>query len=350
VDLSNAPKGLTVGHNGDDFEVSGTCSDPQPNGSIRIVDASNNSVQVLLACVAPVQVPEPDVEYKSYFGVQQSQASASDRTWKIFGDLGISTQITGWSRFLVDLDLTSVPQQVSFNVSQATSQAPALVKNLNINQAVQSINLLVGTELYHFSPQTSKLAIKGLFMGGFSTPLSPKEAVQIYNSTQAAFNTLGITADPTQYPYLALTTPDRSRFYAQYYAGLRMKLIDPAPVPNDGTSSNYPAYFDVSFGQNSAVTGGDLRRFVWRFSGFLPIPNTPFAVIGTSYTAFQKNSSSSPLFLSQPSTTITLPNSQAYVFAKAENRDYYEIGVALDLESALKTYLKKLVTAAVTTK
>jgi hypothetical protein len=285
---------------------------------------------------------EPAVEYKAYLGLQQSQASASDRTWKLFGNLGTNVQVTRWSRFLVDLDLTSVPQQVGFNVSQVTTQGPALVKNLPVNEAVQSVNLLVGGEFGNIRGPASVLAIKGLLLGGFSTPLSPKESVQVYNSTQDAFNQLGIKASATTYPYLALTTPDRSRFYGQYYAGFRLKLLKGMPA-DDGNSSNAPGYFDITFGQNAAVTGGQLRRFVWRFAGFLPIPKTPFAIVGTSYSALSRNENSQPLFLAPVATPVTLPNPQTYVFAKAENRDFYQVGVSMDLVAVMKNYLPNLV-------
>ena len=103
------------------------------------------------------------------------------------------------------------------------------------------------------------------------------------------------------------------------------------------------AYFDVTAGQNAAVTGGSLRKFIWRFAGFLPIPKSPFAIIGSSYLAFAKNNNSSPLFLAAPSTAVTLPNPQVYVFPKAENRDFYQVGVAVDVVSALKKYMPQLI-------
>jgi hypothetical protein len=331
--VSGLPPGMTFTRGATNkIEISGTCSGAISTETITIADSSSPQLAEVMqfGCnQRPPMSTEPDFEYKAFYGIQQSQASSSSRTWKMFADLDLSSRIWNFGRFFVDLGLSSVPQQVGFKVSQVTTQGPALLKNLNVNQAVQSIDLLVGGEFLNLTPG-SPVVTKILVLGGFATPLSPLESVAVYNSTPAAFTALKIPGDPqalaTSFPYVALTTPDRSRFYGQYYGGLRVKA--PTII---GMDSTYPLYFDAALGQNAAVTGGELRSWVLRLAGYIPIPKTPFAIIGSFDTALKKNINSTPLFLSLPTTPVTLPNPQAYIFPLAANRDIYRLGVAIDL-------------------
>ncbi|HLH18913.1 MAG TPA: hypothetical protein VKX45_16965 [Bryobacteraceae bacterium] len=328
ADPGKFPKlsGLSVGIDGENtLHVYGTCDLANVTDFLNVVDHSGEQVkQVSFLCDA-----EPATEYKSFLGIQQSQPASSDRTWKMASNLGVSLRVRDSVRFVLDLDATSVPQQVDFKVSQVPAQASSLVKNMNVNQAVQSLNLLAGLEFPSIVPR-AVLAVKPILLGGFSTPLSPQEAVKVYDANPQALQALGIN---TTQPYLALTTPDRSRFYAQYYAGVRLKTFD--FFKGAASGSNYPAYVDITPGMNSAVTGGQLRRFVSRVSGYVPIPGTPFSVVGSAYLALQKNQNSTPVFLT-PDPSISLPNPNAYIYSKAENRDFYQIGIAMDLVTIIK--------------
>ena len=342
--FSNMPEIVARLQNGNEILVTGACGKAEQTDSMTVRDSTQQEFQVEFFCVGAS--PEDKTEYMAYLGLQQSQASSSDRTWKLFGELGFSFKLYNYWRFFIDLQPTSVPQQVGFNVSQAITQGTALVKKLNINEAVQSVNLLTGFEGFDILRDSSPvLTIKPVVLGGFSTPLSPKESVAIYNSTQDAFDAFGIKVDhhgqpvnPTTYPYLALTTPDRTRFYSQWYTGFRIKIKDQNFL-GQSAATNYPAYFDMTFGQNSAITAGQLRYIMWRLAGFVPIPKLPLAIFGTSYSVITRNLDSSPLFLSPPTdangnpTTISLPDpmNRVYIVSRKENRDFYQIGIALDL-------------------
>ena len=103
-----------------------------------------------------------------------------------------------------------------------------------------------------------------------------------------------------RYPYLALTTPDRSRFYtdSQYYGGVRIKVLDPAPASFTNTS-NVPAYFDITIGQNAAFRTGALEAFVWRFDlTIFAHTKTPVRHNRDPTAAFSKNTNDAPFFIS----------------------------------------------------
>lgn len=104
------------------------------------------------------------------------------------------------------------------------------------------------------------------------SPLSPKDSVELFevpdeNSSQAeAFFTEFPGAKGKE--HIAFITPERDRFLRQYYGGLRFRSYtkDLDPVTNVNVIQDvFPSMLDITFGQNEAVTGGRLHKFVLGF-------------------------------------------------------------------------------------
>jgi len=136
--------------------------------------------------------------------------------------------------------------------------------------------------------------------------------------------------------HIAFITPERDRFLRQYFGGLRFKTYT-----KDGTPSKiqnvFPSMLDVTFGQNEAVTGGRLHKFVFGLDGFyvLPFPDkyrllylfgsAKFKVGGPKSikTPFLLDTSASSVKVTDPSVFIAEP--------RPSNRDVYRIGFGVDL-------------------
>src|SRR2546426_7657850 len=129
---------------------------------------------------------------------------------------------------------------------------------------------------------SSDLNTKNLFSasfvasGGYSTPLTPRDSLQVFRVPTRTAEPLFFQQPETQgidftgKDFVAFATRDRDRFFRQYYAGFRLKTYY---FNNAGNPVHrFPAMFDLTLGQNEAVTGGRVRGAVFRFDLFYPLP------------------------------------------------------------------------------
>lgn len=296
---------------------------------------------------------ESTLQFKAIFGGQQSQASASERVFKLYGDFGVNARIADkeWARYFFDFHFTTVPQQVNFPVVDVINQTQTLTKNLKLNEMVQSIDVLTGPEFGFgkISHPEEGLAVKGVLAAGFSTPVNPREVVQLYFNpgtlTPEALRLLGL-GDLKGKDYIALTTPDRDRLYFQYYAGARLKWLS----KDSSKVHDYPGYLDVTFGQNSAVSHACLCGAVWRLAGYWPIPkindkDVGLSLFGEAILQFSKGRTGVPVFLETTSADtknkltgnivkVTDPN--VALGAPVQGRDFYRVGVGIEAVRFLK--------------
>ena len=146
---------------------------------------------------------------------------------------------------------------------------------------------------------------------------------------------------------VAFVPPSRTRFFLQEWGGLRWKTYY---VKSKSTSGEFgglcdakeagqvcpvfPGTFDVTVGQNSAYSSGQVRGILLRTEAFYPLPFYPtLHVFFTGWIhASGRNQTVQPLLLdtASSSVTVTSPGVQTVVLP-VSNRDYYRIGMGLDL-------------------
>jgi hypothetical protein len=151
------------------------------------------------------------------------------------------------------------------------------------------------------------------------------------------------TAPTTKPTSVAFVLPNRSRFYRDYYAGLRLRSYyltgncpDPSmklPAPDCQLQNVYPGTFDLRFGQDESVTQ-HLRGMVLTLAGTYPLPGTQgtVRVFGSAYLGLRRNRISNPLILVPASTVATLDQSSVVVQEiQPTDQDYFRLGLGVDL-------------------
>jgi hypothetical protein len=187
----------------------------------------------------------------------------------------------------------------------------------------------------------------GLIAGlGAVSPLSPKQSAQIFQvpaegSSQAAafFAKYPGAKDKQQ---IAFISPDRDRFLRQYFGGFRFKTYNVCGENEDDcTKGNlrptFPATFDVTFGQNEAVTGGRLHKFVVGLDGFYPLPfpdkNRFLYLFGSArLKAGGPKNNDTPFILATAASSVNITDASVFIADPTPtNRDTYRIGFGVDL-------------------
>lgn len=295
--------------------------------------------------------------WRAVVGYEQAGASSQNSSRDIFFDFGISVPLTSrnkyngdWTSFGArmrtwgDIRLSSVPDPsldekslkdfvIGFNET---------VGNTKVGKVVQALETTAGIEIRGFStPKTfdgifsktrHRFSVNFIAGGGIITPLSPSDSNNkaIFTATDEARRRYGLSADKT---FIAFVSPDRDRFYREYFAGIRLKTLyfDEYDRPLD----IHPANLDITFGQNEAVTGGRLRGGILRFDGFYPLPIGKLNFLYLYGTAQMKPSRhkefDTPLFLdAAPAGTSFNGNNTAIIPIPTINRDYYKIGIGVN--------------------
>jgi hypothetical protein len=259
-----------------------------------------------------------------------------------------------------------------------------------LGQIAQTLEFHSGMEysLFHgpHVPTSSTSAFRGVFSlilgGGIVTPINSTSDASIFvlnanlgnqftensllanNSPQSFANTypalaaalcshFGYTSTPActpsavTYGNVAFVLPNRSRFYRDYFAGIRLRTYffsgdcsKKNSAVTDGTPSSckvaniHPGSFDIRFGQDETVTGGYFRGITMTSTASYPLPGTSGAVriFGSTYLSLNRNKNTQPLALVASSSTIPITDPSVVIQPiTASNQDYYRIGLAADL-------------------
>jgi hypothetical protein len=177
----------------------------------------------------------------------------------------------------------------------------------------------------------------------------------IINPVPIATTSGGVTTtvSGTAIQDLAFAPGDRHSFLLKYGLGLRLvnRLTDDQ---GDYCSNNYPCLRDIVdlvVGQDEAITGGMLRHWVLKTDATIPLWRTNAYFFGSGDIRFLRNQNFTPLVLQpasivasspNPPTSITIPSSNTWTLPLVQpNRDFYRIGLGVDLTSVVQNLIKK---------
>lgn len=152
---------------------------------------------------------------------------------------------------------------------------------------------------------------------------------------------------------LAFSPEDRSSFLLKYGVGVR--LISRFPhTPKTSLAGCFHetpcsrSVVDFTLGQDQAITGGHLRSLVFKSDALFPILNTGVFFFGSASIRTQQNATLPPLILTPvplaataTAGSVTVPSPSVFVLPlKQANRDFYRIGIGLDLSKILPKLFK----------
>jgi hypothetical protein len=204
---------------------------------------------------------------------------------------------------------------------------------------------------------TTTVAMSGSSTSTTST--SPVACVvsSVPTSTVATSNgtTTTTTASGTQITNVAFSPIDRSSFLLKWVAGVR--LIN--RFSRDGSKASCAenssslltddcnrTVIDFTLGQDQAITGGEMRHFVVKSNAIFHIPKTDFYVFLSASNRLRRNANLAPLILtSTPISSgsgtpaagaVIVPSPSVFVLPLNQpDRDFYRIGIAIDLAKVL---------------
>lgn len=251
---------------------------------------------------------------------------------------------SAWGR----VRLLSAPQHATNGIATVFTDPQGQITKADYSKVGEAADFALGFEVKPFKDWQN---VSLLAFGGATTPLNSQNVTLFYNIPAAGTvecKTL-LQRYPTlqgygsgsgcvsSYTYLALSNQDRTNFFPKYGAGLRLTPW------KDSTTNAFNGVLDITIGQDSSVTGGILKHPVFKLDGLFPFPKAnAIYVFGSASIRATSNGNYSPLILSSPSTTPTVPSASVLVVPLQQaNRDFYRIGVGLDL----KTIFSKLVAA-----
>lgn len=294
---------------------------------------------------------------RAIVGFEQAGASAARSTQKYFFDLTLSAPLPFQrnvdpyfgprSRAWGTVRVTSVPQQVTSPVGQFATGFAQQVSNVKVNEVAQAIEFLAGVDVRltdkmwtfgSFDGKTSnKFTLSFIAAGGAITPLNPRDTLETFRIFPGA---AGLPPIPPGKEFITFVSPDRDRFFRQFYAGIRAQGYYFDYKNSDIPLKRYPATLDITYGMNESVTGGRLRGGVIRIEGFYPLPYEDLSFVnlfGTALIKPTRTQISDPLILEPAPAGTTVPaNNVLLVTVPQINRDYYRVGVGVDFVSLIR--------------
>ena len=335
------------------YEISVQVGDFKTSLPLNVVSgaATPNPVNLLL-------LVRPLGEFsRAIVGFEQAGASAAKSTQKYFFDLTLSHPLPfqksvdpyfgARGRMWGTARVTSVPQQITSAVGTFATNFAQQVSEVKVNEVAQAVEFLAGVDFRlnnrpmsfgSFGGQTAtKLTFSLIAGGGATTPFNPRETLEVFKAFAGA---PGLPELPPGTEFVAFVSADRDRFFRQYYAGLRLQThyFD---YKNPSIPLNrYPAQLDITFGQNEAMTGGRLRGGVIRLEGFYPLPYDEVKWInlfGTALIRPKRTKITDPLILELAPVGTVVPATNVLLITVPQiDRDYYRVGVGIDLISLVK--------------
>lgn len=326
--------------------------------------------------VAPKKAPEVEPltqskNFRAVVGLEQIGASSATSKQQPFFDLFFNTPISSQKRKLQlsvwgNIRFSTTPVQginSLSSVSLPTTFATNFVQTdstSKVNDLVQAFDFLTGLELQLFKSKvkhTSLLpgisSVSLILSGGAVSPLTADKGATYYkiprvnNDADIDPRFKELFPNVTTQKNVAFVSPERDRFFRQYFAGFRIKtnyLMDKSSkVEREDLVSGM---FDITFGQNEAMTT-KLRGLILRLDGSMPIPlfgNNFLYVFGSTQMRMGRNLEKPlPSIFLEPVSPIALSSADTFVVSATQNpalranRDIFRIGVGVDLLKLFKS-------------
>ena len=244
-----------------------------------------------------------------------------------------------------NVKLNSTPQQIAA-LADVTSNAVSAITEGKVNKLTLGFEFVAGPEIRLATAGRTHIS----FIGGFGavTPLGPTQTTQIFKtpdpaSSQAARFFQKYSGAQGK-PFIGFTTPERDRFLRQYFAGFRFRTYRYDDQGN--LLDQFPGMFDVTFGQNEAVTGGTFHKFVVGLDGFysLPFGDRRFLFLFGSarFKAGGPKTKEAPFILDTAESSVLPTDSRVFLADPTpSNRDNYRLGFGVDLIEIFKAATNK---------
>ncbi|HEY0796200.1 MAG TPA: putative Ig domain-containing protein [Acidisarcina sp.] len=325
-----------------------------------------------------------DESFSLVGGLEQSDLSAQDNQTGAFIRAFTRTAHVWGSIRLLGAPVVSDTQ----NVVSAAADPTGVLTSKSFATVGNAVDYLVGGEFgtIKTSRDGGRYSISFIAGIGATTPLTSQKLVLAYtvppvNTVECAqlqsrftpkngypvapasfpgtpyclYNTIGVTSPTmsnpgTQVTTLGFTNQDRSSFLIKYGGGFRtVDRFHTGKSSICGDKSDVDPEFapcergivDFVVGQDEAITGGLLRRFVLKIDGVHPLPiagSSYLYLFGSAAIRLAPNQNSSPLILQSATLTqVSVPSASVFVLPlKQPNRDFYRFGVGLNLNAIFK--------------
>ncbi len=285
-------------------------------------------------------------------GYSVARASCSDLEGHAFADLYTYQPLTKWVKSLggsrlngfANLRLSSLPIQNSKTIGAIPEDYYSGFADYKINEISQVVEFHAGLEFLFLaigkSPENGKPEYSAnlVLSAGAVSPIAnsdPSEIFQINDNFKSRYPEYA----NTQKTFVAFRDAKETRFLRQYYGGLRFKTYR-----DDG--SQFPATLDILAGFQAPMLEGEKKRWVFRIDGFLPMKlskNFPAYFFCSIVLNTKKGNLEQALIMPDaPDSTKVTDSNVLLIDVTGNNRvysdkDYYRIGVGIDLGSLLLT-------------
>jgi hypothetical protein len=282
--------------------------------------------------------------------------------------------------------IASVPSAA--NTALSSLNSASALSSENIGQITQSFEIQGGLEYYPVIPWNgrqfgwqnswSRTSVSLIAGGGMVTPfsasatttefqLNPNLAQQLIQSPslaaefpQLAAALLCFPPPPAMAPStclakpasnVAFVFPNRSRFYRDWFGGLRLRSFFfsgdcSRPEANNQSckvSNTFPGTFDIRVGEDETVTAGHLLPVVITLAGSYPLPGTKgiLRIFGSTYLRAHSNDNQTTLALVPASPALLLNDPNLIIQQiNPSDQDYFRLGVGVDLVSLISKWIK----------
>lgn len=239
-----------------------------------------------------------------------------------------------------NVKLNSTPQQI-VALSDVTSNAVSAITEGKVNKLTLGFEFVAGPEIRIAKAGRTHIS----FIGGWGavTPIAPTQATQIFKTPDPASSQAKRFFE--KYPgatgkqFIGFTTPERDRFLRQYFGGFRFRTYR---YGDDGELlDQFPGMFDVTFGQNEAVTGGTFHKFVVGLEGFYALPfgerRFLFLFGSAKFKAGGAKTKEVPFILDTAESSVLATDPKVFLADPTpSNRDTYRLGFGVDLIEVFK--------------
>jgi hypothetical protein len=396
---AGATESLTAAPNGAGIFSAAVTPPLNANDMIALQLAGSGTPLAPPVVLGPVFVPAVNTSTLytlGLVGINAGGSSSSGPSWQYFaefnviapwncGDGKIAYPLQHKCWMWLDPRIASVPSANSTSLTTLGSGSAALagIGNQSIGQIAQSLEFQGGLEFYLTSPwqgaqfgrsrNWERTAVSFIAGGGVVTPFGAAAGAPEFSlNANAAQQFNQNPALASQYPQLAMAlcsygfagsncpktppsasggpsivafvAPARSRFYRDFYAGVRLRTFylkgacpDPSlhlPAPDCKLENTFPGTLDIRFGEDETVTAGHLAPLVMTVAASYPLPGTngSMRVFGSVYSRLRVNRSSNPLVLAPSASYATLDQPSVVVQpVAASDQDYYRFGMGVDL-------------------